>query len=307
MKIIERCPCCGGIPSARWPALTAPFIAEYALLAPVAPCLLLECEACGLRFFDGRFEPEEMTRLYAGYRGEAYFQARHRHEFWYSRRHNEGTGHDARIVATRKSATETFLHRHTNVDSIKRVLDYGGDSGQFIPEAIGNEKDVFELSDALPVPGVRRIAHEGALQPGSYDLVLLNHVLEHTPDPLDLLRRVAGFLKEGTGILHVEVPLERYDLTLVGRGPGESHRLSRLVSHPAWLRWVDFYSTLFRVTTGRIPPFGFIKLHEHLNLFHEKALAKACESAGLELVAIESGERGAGPIVAALARRPMRA
>lgn len=304
MKALDRCPCCGEEPSGRWPALTAPFIAEYALQAPVATCRLLECGSCGLRFFDGRFEEEELRRLYAGYRGEAYFSARHRHEFWYSRRHNEGTGHDTRILAARKSATERFLLNHLEPGRLIRVLDYGGDSGQFIPDRVGIEKDVFEVSDASPVPGLRRVTDEQALLPGSYDLVLLNHVLEHAPDPAALLRRVAALLKEGTGVIHVEVPLERYRLRWVPQSPGQALRLARLASHPFCLRWLDFYSTFFRVALGIVPPFGFLKLHEHLNLFDERSLTAACQSTGLEIVAVESGDRGAGAVVAALARRP---
>lgn len=303
MRTFEQCPCCGGEPSGQWPALTAPFIAEYALLAPVTPCRLMECGSCGLRFFDGRFEEEEVRRLYAGYRGEAYFSARHRHEFWYSRRHNAGTGHDSRILAARKAATGRFLLSHLESEHLDRVLDYGGDSGQFIPDGIGIEKDVFEVSDASPVPGVRRVADEQALRPGSYDLILLNHVLEHAPDPAALLRRVAGLLKERTGILHIEVPLERYHLRWVPQNPAQSLRLTRLASQPLRLRWLDFYSTFFRVALGIVPPFGFLKLHEHLNLFDERSLTAACRSIGLEIVAVESGDRGAGSVVAALARR----
>jgi len=39
-------------------------------------------------------------------------------------------------------------------------LDYGGDKGQFIPESIGKQKFVYELSDAAPVDGVARIASD---------------------------------------------------------------------------------------------------------------------------------------------------
>ena len=272
---------------------------------PVALCLLLECGSCGLRFFDGRHEDDEMNRLSSGYRGEAYFQSRHRHEFWYLRRHNDETGHDSRVLSARKSAMEAFLRRHSDASHLSRVLDYGGDSGQFIPDGIGTEKDVFGVSDASPVPGVRRISDERRLEEGGYDLVLLNHVLEHSSDPADLLQRVARLMKPGRGVLHVEVPLEQYDLDWVRQGPDQAQHLEGLASHPILLKWLDFYSTLFRVAMKMIPPFGFLKLHEHINLFNEHALAKACESAGLEILAIESGDRGAGAVVAVLARRPI--
>lgn len=302
MKTIHQCPCCGGAPSGQWPALTAPFIAEYALKLPVSLCSLLECGGCGLRFFDHRFEEEEMQRLYSGYRGEAYFQARHRHEPWYLRRHNDGTGHAPDVLAARKAATEAFLRRHADACLFSRVLDYGGDSGQFIPDGIGIEKHVFELSDAVPIPGVRRISDESHLQEGGYDLVLLNHVLEHSAEPLELLRSVARLMAPGTGVLHVEVPLEQYNLAWVRQGPDQARRLVALAARSTLLKWLDFYSTVFRVVMKTLPPFGFLKLHEHINLFNEQALAKACEAAGLEILAVDSGDRGAGAVVAVLAR-----
>ena len=302
MKTIHQCPCCGGAPSGQWPALTAPFIAEYALKSPVSLCSLLECGSCSLRFFDHRFEEEELQRLYCGYRGEAYFQARHLHEPWYLRRHNDGTGHAPGIQAARKAATVAFLRRHTDTGLLSRVIDYGGDSGQFIPDDIGIEKHVFEVSDAVPISGVRRISDEDQLQDGGYDLVLLNHVLEHSAEPLELLRRVARLMAPGTGILHVEVPREYYNLAWVRQGPDQAGHLAALASHPTLLKWLDFYSTVFRVAVNAIPPFGFLKLHEHINLFNEQALAKACEAAGLEVLAVDVADRGAGAVVAALAR-----
>lgn len=304
MRTIEHCPGCGGLPSRRWPALVAPFIAEYALRSPVAACALLECGACGLRYFDARPDEAEMARLYSGYRGEAYFQARHRHEPWYLRRHNRGQGQDPRLIAARRAAVEAFLRRHDVAGRIDRVLDYGGDAGQFIPEGLGTERHVFEVSDALPVAGVRRIADEGALVPGSYDLVLLNHVLEHLAEPVELLRRTARLLRPGSGILYVEVPLERYRLGWGGQGPGPRRRLAWLASHPALLRWLDFYSTVCRVLLGVLPPLGLLRAHEHLNLFHERSLGAACRAAGLEVLAFDQGKRGGTAVVAALARRP---
>ena len=300
---IKLCPCCGGRPAQAWPALIAPFIASYALQSVVAPCQLLECGACELRYFDGRFDSTEMNWLYSGYRSEAYFQARHHHEFWYTRRHNQGTGHAPAILSTRKSATEEFIRAHADPGRLNRVLDYGGDSGQFIPDGVGQDREVFDLSDALPVPGVKRIADEQSLELGAYDLVLLNHVLEHSPEPGKQLLRVAQLLKPGIGILHVEVPFERYHLGRSSQGNGQGRRLAFLARHPALLRWADFYSTLFRVALNRVPPFGFPKLHEHINFFSERSLRVACDVVGLQVVAFEIANRGHGKVLAVLARR----
>jgi len=69
----------------RW-AIVAPFLAHYAVGRSPFLCRLLECSDCSFRFFDSRLEPDEVTRLYSGYRGDGYFAERHRWEFWYSRK-----------------------------------------------------------------------------------------------------------------------------------------------------------------------------------------------------------------------------
>ena len=307
MKTIEDCPCCKSKASIRWPALTAPFIAEYVLDSLPTTCHLIECGQCGLRFFDGRYDNEEVQRLYSSYRGERYFRVRHRHEFWYLQRHNIGTGHNARVVYKRRSRIEKFLRAHLDLGSVMRVLDYGGDSGQFIPDAIGQERFVFEVSEATPVLGVHRLSSDESLINGSYDLVLLNNVLEHASDPSDLLSRIGLLLVPGRGILHIEVPLERYGLRWVDNGVESLSRLKGLAKHPRLLRWIDFYSTLFRTFLGVVPPLGILKMHEHLNFFHEKSLSLACQSAGMTVIAIESRGEGPGSFLAVLAKHNHRA
>src|SRR5947209_1007360 len=72
-------------------------------------CKLLECSDCSLRFFDVRLSPEEVERLYSGYRGADYFRERHHHEFWYPRALKDGIGSDPEEVAKRVSSLERSL------------------------------------------------------------------------------------------------------------------------------------------------------------------------------------------------------
>lgn len=279
----------------------APFIATFALESSISPCSLLECKRCGLRYFSGRFEPDELNRLYRDYRGGPYFRIRHRFEPWYSERHNQGTGHDPKVVAQRNAYLSAFL-KHHKVEATERVLDFGGDSGQFIPEGIGTSRHVFEVSAAAPIHGVTKISDEGALEPGSYDLILLNHVLEHANDPVELLQRLATLLRPDGGALYVEVPHERYRIWS-GKGALQKRYLAWLSRHGTLLRLADFLSTSCRVALGIVPPLGFPKLHEHINLFDETSLRMACGRAGMLVEACAFATRQDGRVISLLAKR----
>lgn len=282
MRSIEQCPICEGTSSESWPALVAPFVAEYVLRSPVSICVLKECSNCGFRFFDPRFEDMEMARLYSGYRGAEYFDTRHHYEFWYSRHHNDHSGKNKTVVASRKAFLFDAIRRKVDPNSLDRVLDFGGDSGQLLPEGLGRERHVFEISDAEPVRGVTKLNNETLLQSHSYDLVVLSHVLEHTPDPVLLLHKVASLLRPG-GWLYVEVPWERYSLRLLEESPSYFRYLGWVSKHSGILKVLDLYSTGFRILLNVVPPFGFPKLHEHINFFNEHSLAEGCTKAGLDV------------------------
>ncbi len=171
MYRIHSCPSCDSTKlTLNW-ALLSPFLASYAVKTRPFSCKLLKCSDCDLRFFDVRLSPEEVERLYSGYRGDDYYRERHRHEFWYSRVVNDGIGDDPEEVATRNRSLESLLAANVDPGQIRSVLDYGGDRGQFIPPSIGKEKFVFELSDAKPVAGVTRIKSEAELDSQKYELV----------------------------------------------------------------------------------------------------------------------------------------
>jgi hypothetical protein len=156
MYAADVCPCCLSRQSTgRW-ALVAPFLASYAVGQPPSLCKLLECPVCTFRFFDVRLDPDEVSRLYSGYRGDRYFTERHHHEFWYSRKVNDGIGRDPEEIVTRSAAIERLVRPHDKSSNIRTVLDFGGDRGQLIPKSLGSEKYVFELSDAIPEPGGTR-------------------------------------------------------------------------------------------------------------------------------------------------------
>lgn len=307
MYRIDRCPCCAGESFDRWPALVAPFIADYVLRAPVERCELLECRGCGFRCFDQRFTSEEIARLYGSYRASSYFEARHRHEPWYSRRYNDDLGLSAEVVQVRQEHLLSFVERFVRPAQVEAVLDYGGDKGQLLPAALGRTRHVFEVSDVAPVAGVTRLGREDELSEGRYDLVILSQVLEHHSAPAQLLQQLGRLTRPG-GLVYIEVPHERVRLGLVPRGGGYRWYLDQLRQVPWLTRLVDLWSTAARVKLDVLPPLGFAKLHEHLNFFDVASLRALVGRCGLEVLACERSTLPRGkvrpPLLVCVARRP---
>lgn len=114
-----------------------------------------------------------------------------------------------------------------------RVLDVGCARGDLLA-AMGEEKrlELFgveyskEIADAARARGIT--IYQGDLSmvdlsPGTIDLVLMQHVLEHVLDPFDTLARVAELLKPG-GRLVGELPnLASWDARLFGKYWGGGH------------------------------------------------------------------------------------
>jgi hypothetical protein len=285
MYTVDACPCCGSKNLTLLPALVAPFLTSYAVSSPPDRCSLALCAECSFRFFDSRLTEDEVTKLYSGYRGEEYFQHRHKTEPWYSRKVNDGIARDPEEIEARNSALENFLQPHMNGSEINSVLDYGGDQGQFIPATLGKEKFVFELSDAQPVEGVMRIASEAGLDRRRFDLTMLLGVLEHCSDPLSVLLKVRALAYGPDSHILIGVPYEWYSLHGVGADGFYRWYIDILLKCAPLLKLVDFYSTVFRVRSYLIPPLGILKCHEHLNFFNEQSMAALLRRAGMDLVA----------------------
>ena len=96
-----------------------------------------------------------------------------------------------------------------------RVLDVGAGSGEFVflmralgKEAVGIEPNRGYSAWCREELGLDvRTAHlgPGLFEAGSFDLVRLNHVLEHLNDPVKYLAMIGHWLVPG-GVVYVEVP-----------------------------------------------------------------------------------------------------
>lgn len=137
-----------------------------------------------------------------------------------------------------------------------RILDVGCGGGELLAELKAAGHDVVGLEQD---PAARKVAAERGLtvydgvaeqyppeiEPESFDIVLMIHVLEHTVDPVAAVKSVSSVLKPG-GIFVVETP---------------NHDALGFQQSGATWRWLD------------VP--------RHLNFFTSQSLENMCAVAGL--------------------------
>lgn len=197
------------------------------------------------------FHDDDIMRLYLDYRSPSYNRERILYEPEYARIVSE-VGCGQTEIGGRKSALAAFLRKALQTTDGCTILDYGGADGRFIPDIPGS-KFVYEISNIDPVPGVTRIRSESEL--GTYFIVLLAHVTEHVPHPLNLVRKLSAYVEPG-GYLYIETPQEISDE-----------------------QRADLQRSALRLNIG---------IHEHINYYCVPAVTALLEAAGFKVVAIES-------------------
>jgi len=208
------------------------------------------CRNCSFIQTKIPFRDDDIMNLYVDYREPSYNSERIKFEPGYSAI-AAAVGHDEVEIRNRTTALNAFLRKALPAQAVSTILDFGGSDGQFMPDIEG-EKFIYELSNLELLPGITRINSESEL--GKYSLVLLAHVTEHVPHPLNLVRKVRSHVEPG-GYLYIETP---YDISdeernaLLGGGRGLQ-----------------------------------IGIHEHINSYCPPAVSALLESAGFEVVAIE--------------------
>lgn len=250
---------------------------------------LVQCEDCSLVYFTVDFSDSELKQMYDEYRGSAYFVRRHRYEPWYTSRVNDAIGHSNSVLEHRRTHLKNVIvgaAERGSISSPTRVLDVGGDEGQFIPEiATISERAVLEVSGVRPVDGVDTVhtwQEAGDFQP---DLIMMCHVLEHTSSAREMVAASADVLSSG-GLLYLEVPLDRplRVPTLMGRSWYRTYTrwLSR---HPQIFLVADALSLVSRRFLGRPAIGSVIKQNEHINFFDEHSLSCVVETLGFRRIA----------------------
>lgn len=242
-RIATRCVCCGSTDLRESPSILMPFVAHRTFgWAPVeidaswglqtirsgmayALCRSLACATCDLLFCDLRFSDEELGRLYADYRGQAYNQLRESYEPGYTQRNkrlNAGVSYLAEI--------EAFLAPHLR--SPLTVLDWGGDTGKNTPFRDGADAvEIYDISEKAVLPGCVVVSRAQA-QARRYALIVCCNVLEHVPYPETVLRDILPTM-DPDSVLYLEVPFEE----LMVDPRGDRHLRKR-----HWHEHINFYS-----------------------------------------------------------------
>ncbi len=165
------------------------------------PLRTVLCQECGLVFTDPRPTPEETRQFYAKDYRVAYkatYTPKPKHALRETHR-----------------ALERVRHLHGVAKSGDRLLDVGCGGGFFVYalrsagiDAQGVEPNhgfAGYAQSELQVPVQNLFLQDVDFPSGSFDVVTLNHVLEHVEDPVGTLTRLSGWLKP-EGYLVVEVP-----------------------------------------------------------------------------------------------------
>lgn len=161
---------------------------------------IFNCQQCGLTFRDARFTSEEMALLYGGNQSPNK-KTVDRQKFW-----------------GRSREIDNFFQKKMCIKIEKlKILDVGGGSGElcdWFAEERGCECDVFEF-DCVPSQikaGVNLIGELPADKP--YDLIMLNHVLEHVNEPVPFLSQFSKCADTNT-LFYLEVPYELFHYHLL--------------------------------------------------------------------------------------------
>ena len=162
---------------------------------------LLECRDCGLVFQQQVPNRALLARLY---------------EEWIDPRAALACHHaTARLRDQLDVARDAFisLSRARSEERPRRTLDYGCGWGEWasMAQAFGTESWGTELSATrqgyCAARGIR-IVDEAELPDGAFDVINLNQVFEHLPEPRETLVRLTRTLRAG-GVIRIAVPQGR--------------------------------------------------------------------------------------------------
>ena len=208
------------------------------------------CADCGHGYLDPQPTPQALGQFYKALYTPENTDLMHK---------VAASGFERRLQKRRVAAIE-----RTGLQAGGAVLDVGAGLGfylerlvgAFAPErAVGVETSAQAAAEAAKRAGVEIVAQpfeEAQLAAGTFDLVCMNHILEHLVEPGEFVEKAAGLLRPG-GLLQVEVP----------RMDGWARRL--------FGRWY----------WPHLPP-------QHLQLFTRKGLEGLLESRGFEVHSVHT-------------------
>lgn len=230
-----------------------------------------------------------MNGIYEDYRGPRYFLTRSRWEPSYTSELDRALADDPDILSFRHQMILECLALVDNrlQDSIKTVVDVGGDRGQFIPP-IFPDRFVLEASQKPLIPGTKRAESLTEVESIKPNLVIVSGVLEHLPNPSELLREIVKVKPpENVMYIYLEVPSGvPKNRTMLSRALSYLFGTVACRSQSTWV-YLDRYSAKRKVSdksASRIVP---MRQSEHLNFFSEIGLRALVENSGAQVCLID--------------------
>lgn len=166
-------------------------------------CQLVHCNDCDFAGVDTRFTPEEEKRYYKNYMKEEYIN--HRCSY-------DGSKEDLLVYSTeeykimRRAVLNDVLSKNLELSKINSVLDFGGDTGELIPESLKSAKKYILEIENRNIPNditlIKNVSESGLI-----DLIICGHTLEHVSYPQELINQIKTFMNSNT-YLYIEVPKE---------------------------------------------------------------------------------------------------
>jgi len=290
------CLCCGNRQLRHETQIVSGFLAARAWGEPPQVTQLAYCDTCGFRFFERGLSASETARYYRGYRDAEYVRERQRWEPFYTARQ-----HAAQVDWSRSTQRTEAVHEvlsRSNVPAhFSSALDHGGNEGHMLAAVAADRKAVFDPSGCRTLDRIEHFTDVTSL-PTDWSLILSCQVLEHVSAPTAYLCDL-GTLLADDGFLYVEVPAETWRSTPAG--PRRDACLRLLLRSRPLLIATDVLCTVSRIKLGRLPPFGFVAMREHLNYFTTPALEALLHNSGFAIDL--SGVNGAGQLFAIAHKR----
>jgi hypothetical protein len=280
----QLCPICGGPGIIHAHGRIAPFILQLRGDPQDVPrgTTLCRCDTCDLVYFSHRFDDDTLAALYSGYRNERYLSIRRRWEPWYSRTVNSAMAPGSEVVAERVGFVTNILESYVQIDTLRNIVDYGGDEGQFFPPGYSGPKYVIDVSGKDLVDGVQAASSLDAL-PDRPHLVVASGILEHLVDPAALVKEIRAAVADD-GLFYAEVPLDRPKVRRWHAG-ARYHRFLDLVSatRGSWIA-ADFAAGVARNFGRTVPRLGAVKQSEHINYFSAQSLQALLTGGGFRVI-----------------------
>lgn len=262
----------------------APFILQLQAFPKDATrdTTLCRCDTCDLVYFSHRFDDGALAAMYSGYRDERYLSARRRWEPWYSRSLNSAMDPGSEAVAERVEFVTDIIEPYVQIHTLRNIVDYGGDQGQFFPKGYSGPKYVIDVSRKDLVEGVRSASSLDEL-PDMPHLVVASGILEHLVDPAALVKEIRAAIADD-GLFYAEVPLDRPKVRRWHARPSYRRFLQWVsATRASWIA-ADFAAGVARNFGRRVPRLGAVKQSEHINYFSTQSLEELLNSRGFRVL-----------------------